>query len=362
MIYADQRWMGEHGIGRFARRVLAHLDYRAISLSSHPTSPLDPLRLTRAVAKLTAGDLFYSPGYNAPLFCPAPFVFTVHDLNHIDRPENSSPLKRLYYATVLKRACHRAAFVLTNSEFSRGRILAWSGVPSAKVVNVGCGVDPEYSPAPAPRLFPFPYLLCVSNRKGHKNELRTVEAFARAGLPVELKLVFTGAPAPELSACIQRHRMEARIHFAGVVPDAQMPALYRNAESLVFVSLYEGFGLPVLEAMACGTPAVTSNTTALREVAAHAALLVDPTSVEQIAAAMQRIMGDASLREELRSNGLTQATRYSWESTAAKVRQVLESVSPEALSHGRDHPDGAISVSTAKSVGRGQAGPGQHRG
>lgn len=328
MIYADQRWIGEHGIGRFARRVLAGLAYQPVSLSSHPASALDPWRLTGALGNLTAGDLFYSPGYNAPLFCRAPFVFTVCDLNHIDRPENSSPLKRLYYATVLKRACHRAAIVVTISEFSCERILAWSGVPSGKVVNVGCGVDPEYSPAASPRLFPFPYLLCVSNRKGHKNELRTVQAFARAGLPAELKLVFTGAPAPELSACIQRHGMEARIHFAGVVPDAQMPGLYSNAEALVFASLYEGFGLPVLEAMACGTPVITSNTTALSELAAHSALLVDPTSIEQIAAAMQRIVGDASLREGLRSKGLAQAARYSWESTATRVRRVLESVRP----------------------------------
>ena len=126
MIYTDQRWIGDHGIGRFARHVLAGLQSFPLPLTAHPASPLDPWRLTRALGKLTRDDLFFSPGYNSPLFCAAPFVFTIHDLNHIDRPENSSPFKRLYYATVLKRACHRAASILTVSEFSRSRI--WIGL------------------------------------------------------------------------------------------------------------------------------------------------------------------------------------------------------------------------------------------
>jgi glycosyltransferase involved in cell wall biosynthesis len=110
------------------------------------------------------------------------------------------------------------------------------------------------------------------------------------------------------------------------VPEAQLPSLYRSAEALVFASLYEGFGLPVLEAMACGTPVITSNTTALPEVAGDAAVLVDPTSVDQIAEAMGRINRDSSLRKSLRSKGLIQAKRYSWESTIARVQGILENV------------------------------------
>ena len=122
MIHADQRWIGDHGIGRFARHVLAELSYSLVSLSSNPASPLDSWRLTRALGTLTRNDLFFSPGYNPlALFCAAPFIYTCHHLNHIDRPVNSSLMKRLYYATVLKRACHRAARILTVSEFSRAR-------------------------------------------------------------------------------------------------------------------------------------------------------------------------------------------------------------------------------------------------
>ena len=326
MIYADQRRIGDHGIGRFARHVLAALDYCPVPLVTDPDSPLDPLRLTHALSKLSPKDIFFSPGYNPPLYCAAPFVFTLHDLNHLDRQENSSRLKRLYYATVVKRACHLSASILTVSEFSRERIIEWSGVPPEKVVNVGCGVGSEYHPGVTPYYLPFPYLLCVSNRKLHKNEFKTVEAFARARLPETIKLVFTGEPTTELADCIERNHVTERVQFVGLISEAHLPSLYRSAEALVFVSLYEGFGLPVLEAMACGTPVVTSNTTALPEVAGDAAQLVDPTSVDQIAAAMEYIIDDTSLRTRLREKGLAQAALFSWESTITKVSEYLKAI------------------------------------
>ncbi len=187
MIYADQRWIGDHGIGRFAREVLANLDCREVPLGGHPAAPFDSWRLARALGELTSDDLFFSPGYNSPLFCPAPFIFTIHDLSHVYCPENSSPLIRLYYAAVLKRACHRARQIITVSEFTRKQIVEWSGVPQEKVFNVGCGVDPAYSPEGGSYPLPFPYLLCVSNRKPHKNEFRILEAFAQSGLAGEAR-------------------------------------------------------------------------------------------------------------------------------------------------------------------------------
>jgi glycosyltransferase involved in cell wall biosynthesis len=330
MIYADQRWIGEHGIGRFARQVLARIDYRPLTLDSNPAAPLDPWRLAGALRHLGRGDLFYSPGYNAPLFCRAPFVITIHDLNHLDRPENSSALKRLYYATLLRRAVHRAQRVLTVSEFSRGRILDWSGVSAGKVVIVGNGVGAEFHPDVEPMRLSQPYLLCATSRKRHKNDFRVVEAFARAKLEGML-LVFTGETETALSACIQRHRLNGKVQFTGLVSSEKMPSLYRGAEAVVFASLYEGFGLPVVEAMACGTPVVTSITSALPEVAGDAALLVDPTSVEQITRAMERIVGDSGLRQILRARGLARAARYSWADTAARVQQVLDEAMPQPL-------------------------------
>jgi glycosyltransferase involved in cell wall biosynthesis len=324
VIFADQRWIGPHGIGRFARNVLPEIQYSPVALGGNPAAPLDAWRLSRALRNLRRGDLFFSPGYNSPLFCPSPFIFTIHDLSHIYCAENSSPMIRLYYATVAKRACHRAAAVLTVSEFTRSQILAWSGVSPEKVINVSCGVDPAYRPEGNQYAFPFSYALCVSNRKPHKNEFRLVTAFARSRVP-DLHLVFTGEPSPGIMECVEEQHVSNRVHFTGIVPEAELPSLYRGATALVFPSLYEGFGLPILESMACGTPVITSNVTALPEVAGDAALLVDPASVEQIADAIEQIVSDTSLRSCLRQKGLARASHFSWRRTIDRVNEVLTS-------------------------------------
>ena len=286
MIYADQRWIGNHGIGRFTRHVLAGLDYRPVRLTSRPAAPFDSWRLARALHNLSRDDLFFSPGYNAPLHCRSPFVFTIHDLSHVFCRENSNPAIKLYYATFVKRACHRAAKILTVSEFTRRQIVQWSGVAPQKVVNVGCGVDVAYQPNGDSYGLPFPYLLCVSNRKRHKNEFRVVEAFAKAPIDRRMHLVFTGDASAGLLRRIEHLQERARVNFVGSVPESELPALYRDAKAMIFPSLYEGFALPVIEAMACGTPVVTSNVTAMPETAGDAGLLVDPSSVQQIADAI----------------------------------------------------------------------------
>lgn len=323
MIYADQRWVGQHGIGRFSRCVLATLDYRPVTLASHPAAPFDSLFLARSLRRLTANDLFFSPGYNTPLFCRAPFIFVIHDLSHIYCPENSSLGTRLYYATLMKRACQRADNILTVSEFTKKQIVEWSGVSSEKVCNVSCGVGSTYQPGSKTFGLPFPYLLCVSNRKRHKNEFRIVEAFGKADLDSRIHLVFSGRPTSHLSRWIEANQVGSRVDFVGPVPEQRLPSLYRGALAMVFPSLYEGFGLPVLEAMACGTPVVTANVTAMPEVAGDAALLVDPTSVDQIAEAIERVVSDRSLREVLRERGIIRAAEFSWATTTSRVHKLI---------------------------------------
>ena len=150
-----------------------------------------------------------------------------------------------------------------------------------------------------------------------------MEAFAKGDLP-GMHLVFTGGPTAELANCIEHFHVTQRVYFAGAVPETRLPSLYRSAEALVFPSLYEGFGLPILEAMACGTPVVTANVTAMPEVAGGAALLVDPTSVEQIARAMEQILSDTTLRQQLRHKGLIRSAEFSWAGTAATVRELIK--------------------------------------
>lgn len=324
MLYVDDRRIGPHGIGRFARQVLSGVDYRPISMTTDPDSPLDPMRLTLVLRKLSSGDLFFSPAYNPPLDCPSPFVFTLHDLNHIDRPENSSSLKRLYYATIVKRACRLASRILTVSEFSRRRIIDWSGVAPDKVLNVGNGVSSEFNRDVEAYQTPFRYVLCAGNRKGHKNELRQIESFARAKIASDIHLLLMGESTAGLADCMARNDVSERVHFLGHVPEDKLPSLYRSAEVLMFVSLYEGFGLPVLEAMACGTPVLTSNTTSLPEIAGNAALLVNPKSTEQIALGLENILSDTALKEQLRARGLKRAAQFTWAKTRSLVFDALE--------------------------------------
>jgi len=326
LIYADQRWIGDHGIGRFARHVLAGFEYRPVSLTSNPAAPLDSWFLARALSPLTSKDIFFSPGYNTPLFCTSPFIFTLHDLSPIYCPEIGSRLISLYYATVMKRACRRAARILTVSEFSRKQIAEWSGVSPDKVVNVGCGVDPAYQPEGDSYGLPFRYFLSVSNRRRHKNEFRTVAALAQANVDPQIHLAFTGEPTADLVRCIEAHKLRARVNFVGFVPEERLPSLYRGAQALIFPSLFEGFGLPILEAMSCGIPAVTANTTAMPEVAGDAALLVDPSAVEEIARAMERIVSEIPLREQLRERGRIRAAQFSWASTVSRVREVFRQI------------------------------------
>jgi len=319
VIYADQRWIGNHGIASAHCHVLAGLEYGPVPLASHPAAALDSVRLTRALRNLGSSDLFFSPGYNAPMFCRAPFIFTIHDLIHIHCPESSRPHVQLYYATVMKRACRRAARILTVSEFTRKEIIDWSGVPLEKVMNVGNGVEPTYRPVGDSYGLPFPYLLAVSNRKLHKNERRIVEAFAKANLDPRLHLALTGQPSLELAEWIEKQGVTGRVEFLGAVPEEMLPSVYRGAEALIFPSLYEGFGLPIVEAMACGTPVVTSNVTAMPETAGDAALLVNPRSVEQITKAVEQVVGDRPLRQELKERGIARAAQFSWNVTIAKV-------------------------------------------
>lgn len=322
-IFFDDRWSGDHGIGRFAREVNRRIGLRPLDIGGAPWSPFDPLRLTRAMRALPRGSGVFSPGYNAPLFPVRPYLFTLHDLNHLDRPENSSVAKRLYYRLVIRRACRFAFRVLTVSEFSRRRILDWAGIAAERVVNVGNGVDDAYNPQVAPQEFPARYLFCVGSRKAHKNEARLLAAFARARIDASILLVLTGQPDAAMTTLCNSLGLVDRVHFIGRIAEEDLPRWYRGAIALAFPSLYEGFGLPVIEAMACGTPVLTSTTTSLPEVAGDAALLVDPLDVDEIAAGIERLCHDAPLREELRRKGLARAACFRWEAVAARVEGVL---------------------------------------
>ncbi|MFW3616925.1 glycosyltransferase family 4 protein [Billgrantia antri] len=322
-IVVDKTWFGLGGIGRFSEEVINRLSYDSdFNLKCNPASFKSSLKLSRYCKKHMVAFL---PGFVPPVVSSGCYIFTIHDLNHLDRPENSSLSKRLFYRFVIRRGCKKAYAILTVSEFSKKRIVEWAGVSSNKVVNVGNGVDKNFNSEVMPYSLGTPYYLCVGNRKVHKNEAKVVEAFAQAEIDEGIHLVFTGASEPSLEAMIQENNLSSRVKFMGNVTEDELPSLYKGARGLLFPSLYEGFGLPVLEAMACGTPVITSNCTSLPEVAGDAAMLIDPLDTQELQDAIERLEQDTSLRDELVAKGFDRAKLFTWEKTAQKVQEVLDS-------------------------------------
>lgn len=324
----DSRWIGQHGIGRFATELQDRLNFTCLFTDpAHPSSFASSIRLGRWLASSGAKAL-YSPGYIPPSASRLPFVFTIHDLNHLDVEHNSSVLKKLYYQLIIRPAVHRAAQVLTVSEFSRQRIIDWADCRPEQVSVVGNGVSDAFHTGVLPRQPGFAYFFCCSNRKGHKNEPRLIRAFRHSGLYRDSKLVFTGSATMELQRLIHREGLERRVLFTGQLSENELASWYRGAIATVFPSLYEGFGLPVAESMACGTPVITSRTSSMPEVGAGAALYVDPTDTENIATAMLAVAGSEELSRTLSAKGLIQARNYTWDRTADLVSQALERLFP----------------------------------
>jgi glycosyltransferase involved in cell wall biosynthesis len=290
-------------------------------------SPVDPFRLSVELRSLRGvGNWFLSPGYNGPLMSSMPYVLTLHDLNHVDRPDNSNLAKRIYYGSVLRRVSRGARAILTVSEFSRNRIISWFGVDEQRVFNVGNGVSAAFSVRGKAYSAGMPYVLCVSNRRGHKNEAGVLAGFAGAGMPRTVKLVMTGDETPFLRAQAISLGLDDRLVFSGHVDEHALAALYRGALCLCFPSFYEGFGLPIIEAFACGTPVLSSTVTSLPEIAGDAALLVDPHDVRAISKALAQLHEDPGLRSVLISRGLRRSREFSWDSVARRVREAVARV------------------------------------
>ena len=327
-VFFDNRWVGRTGIGRFASEISERLAVRSLNMSGRPLDWGDPYRLSAAASKCRKdGGILFSPGFNAPLIPGNNFVFCVMDLNHIDIAENSSLTKRFYYSALIKRAIKSIPYTVTISEFSRRRIIEWADVHPDKVVNVGCGVSKSFSGHAQPIEQLGQYFLCVSNRKLHKNEERLMVAFSRARLSDDVRLVFTGYSTAKLRSLAADLGISKRIVFWGGVDEAFMGRLYAGALALVVPSIYEGFGLPALEAMASGTSVIAANNTALPELIGDAGIMVDPYSITEIANAIEQLWQDSALRYDLGRKGELKSVKYSWDKVACEVSSVLNKAS-----------------------------------
>ncbi len=268
------------------------------------------------------GRLLWSPNNTGPL-AVGHQICTIHDIIPVDRPEWFSPRFAAWYQWLLPKLVHRVQHIIAISEFTKRRIIERFGVDATKITVVPNGIGSEFVPQSQP---PGQYLLSVCSVEPRKNLPGLLRAWQRVAprIPSEIELVLVGGKGA--SAVFQDAgvgELPPRVRFTGYVSDEQLPGVYAGALALIYPSLYEGFGLPPLEAMACGTPVVTSETTSLPEVVGEAALLVDPATEESIADGIRRIVDDAPLRDRLRSAGLARARQYTWDRSAEETRAVL---------------------------------------
>ncbi len=329
--------------GDLAEAAAVAANVRAVAEPARAYSLAEQLRVPLAARRLHA-DLFHAPHYVLPPLVPGRTVVTIHDCIHLRFPQYLPSRAAWVYAHMMIRAAARKATrILTVSEASKRDILHYTGVAPGKVVVVHNGLDARFATAPDDEALDrvrqrfdlsHPFVLYVGNIKPHKNLERLIEGFARAraGGPDDLRLVMIGdeiSKYPALRQSVHRHRLDKQVRFFGFQPAATLVAFYRLARAFVFPSLYEGFGLPPLEAMANLTPVVTSNLSSLPEVVGDAAILVDPYDVESIADGIRRVVTDEALRRHLVERGRIRVQDFSWRAAAARTLAVYR----EAAGH-----------------------------
>ncbi|NQT34774.1 glycosyltransferase family 4 protein [bacterium] len=322
-VLVDTRWIAPHGIGRFAAEVINRLpEYEPLPNGPSKLGFVDPLWLSYTISRLRP-QVYFSPGFNPPLRCAAPFIFTIHDLIHIDVAEECNMTKKLYYRSIVRPAIKQAFRILTVSNYSKQRIISWANVSEEKVIVVGNGVSSGFITDGPRQDRDKPYLLFVGNSKPHKNLERLLAAYARSGISDDVELVLCAPNEPRIHDWINKNGLQGKVFITGILSGSDLACYYRGAVGLLFPSLYEGFGLPVLEAMACGTVVLSSAVTAIPEVTGDAALFIEPSDVDSIADGMKRLAADDELRNDLRRRGLERADMFSWDRTAEVIWQVI---------------------------------------
>ena len=365
----DARKLHDFGIGTYIRNLLRQLariddrtefvllcrpddaaalsalgeNFRAVPETAGNYSLSEQIAIPIAL-KRAGVTLFHAPHYVLPPLVPCRSVVTIHDCIHLMFPQYlPNRLAHRYARISIAMAARRATRVLTVSESSKRDILRFVDSDPDKIDVIYNSYDERFGMEPAEEdvvrvrerfQLQDEFVLYAGNVKPHKNLERLIEAFQlvrKRGLD-HLKLVLIGDAISKYAAlrrAVHRHQLHKYVRFLGYVPEETLAVMYRLAGVFVFPSLYEGFGLPPLEAMASGTPVVTSNASSLPEVAGDAAVLVDPYDPRAIADGIYRVLTDEALRRSMRAKGLERAAQFSWEQSVRRVRDIYSEVLEE---------------------------------
>lgn len=271
-------------------------------------------------------DLLHSPAFVSPLIASCPSVITVHDLSFLLYPKGFRRWNRGYLRLFTRFSVTKARRVIAVSQSTRDDLLRFYGLSPEKVDVIHNGVDPRFRPLADDQVaafrerrgLPERFVLFVGTLEPRKNVVRLIEAYAQLP-PSRPPLMLVGGKGwlyDEVLSKVEELALTERVHFVGYVAAEELPWWYNAAEIFVYPSLYEGFGLPPLEAMACGTPVITSTASSLPEVVGQAGVLIDPADVESLAGALARVLGDTTLQAQMREAGVEQAACFSWPKTA----------------------------------------------
>ncbi|HEV3307797.1 MAG TPA: glycosyltransferase family 1 protein [Candidatus Sulfotelmatobacter sp.] len=376
-IAIDIRRMTEFGVGTYIRnvvRTLGRLDrettylligspdkvkeigalpsnFHAVPLAE-PERSLKSFREFRTVVKRLECDLVHIPNlFSVPRALPCPYVMTVHDiLEHLSRAREQTGFWRSLHFGLTRQVLHGAARILAVSNFTKLEIEKLFNIPPGRIEVVYNAIDERLlrgNANPSDRQLiveryqvTYPFLLYAGRISPHKNVVRMIEAFSALKTELEkdqlypdLKLIIIGDDVsgnPDLRRTVIRSGVQNDVRFLGFVPIEVLRTFYDAAKIFVFPSLYEGFGLPPLEAMAHGTPVVTSNVSSLPEVVGNAAVLVHPENVFEIMRALHRVLLDQPLREKMKERSYRQAAKFSWEKSVRRIMDVYQEVLSQA--------------------------------
>lgn len=325
------------GVQRYILELIKHIgvELRAVA----PSQPLHGVKghmWEQFVLPVKVGrGLLWSPSNTGPLVTSRQVV-TIHDTAVFDHPESVNPSFARWYRWLLPRLAQRVEHIITISEFTKGRIVETCRVAPEKITVIPNGVDPRFSPRPKDeitetrRALGIPdgrYVLTLGTLQPRKNLHRLLQAWWHIHDKVSddvWLVVAGGSPTSLVFTEVILDKLPPRVHFTGHVADRHLPALYSGALAFAFVSIYEGFGLPLLEAMAANVPVLAGNRSAVPEVVGDAGLLVDPLDVESIADGLFRLIEDASLRKSLQAKGLARVKEYTWEKSARMTAEILQ--------------------------------------